>query len=135
MKFVPRFHGLKIGGVGFGIGAILLLVGQKISDPWTPTIAAAMMPIAGAAVEVVLDKRVLKVHMMVAMELTFIGGALSSGVNLNDLTFGIEGLFCMLAIVLFAWVTHATTNDLNSLSPIGQTAITLIGCFTLVLKV
>ena len=133
LKSAPWFHGLKIGGTGFGFGAILLLVGQKMSDPVTPAIAAAMMPIAGAAVEVVLDKRVLKPHLIVAIVLAFIGGIFSGGVNLNDVTFGIGALFCVLAIVLFAWVTHATTRDLKLLSPIGQTAITLIGCLTVVL--
>ncbi|MDA9990808.1 DMT family transporter [Paracoccaceae bacterium] len=133
LRLAPWFHGLKIGGIGFGIGAILLLVGQKMSDPVTPAIAAAMMPIAGAAVEVVLDKRMLKLHLIVAIVLAFIGGIFAGGVNLNDVTFGIGALFCLIAIVLFAWVTHATTNDLKLLSPIGQTAITLIGCLTVVL--
>ena len=133
LKSAPWFHGLKIGGTGFGFGAILLLVGQKMSDPVTPAIAAAMMPIAGAAVEVVLDKRVLKPHLIMVIVLAFIGGIFSGGVNLNDVTFGIGALFCVLAIVLFAWVTHATTRDLKLLSPIGQTAITLIGCLTVVL--
>ena len=50
----PWFRGITLGGVGFGIGAVLFLVRQKISDPVTPAIAAAMMPIAGSAVEVVL---------------------------------------------------------------------------------
>ena len=133
LRLAPWFHGLKIGGIGFGIGAILLLVGQKMSDPVTPAIAAAMMPIAGAAVEGVVDKRMLKLHLIVAIVLAFIGGIFAGGVNLNDVTFGIGALFCVIAIVLFAWVTHATTNDLKLLSPIGQTAITLIGCLTVVL--
>ena len=132
IKSAPWLHGLKIGGIGFGIGAILLLVGQKMSDPVTPAIAAAMMPIAGAAVEVVLEKRVLKLHLIIAIILAFIGGILAGGVNFNDVSFGLGALFCLIAIVLFAWVTHATTNDLKSLSPIGQTTITLIGSFIVV---
>ena len=132
IKSAPWFHGIKIGGIGFGFGAILLLVGQKMSDPVTPAIAAAMMPIAGAAVEVVLDKRVLKLHLIIAIILAFVGGIFAGGVNFNDATFGVGALFCLIAIVLFAWVTHATTNDLKSLSPIGQTSITLIGSLIVV---
>ena len=132
IKSAPWFHGLKIGGIGFGVGAILLLVGQKMSDPVTPAIAAAMMPIAGAAVEVILDKRVLKLHLMIAIILAFVGGILAGGVNFNDATFGVGALFCLIAIMLFAWVTHATTNDLKTLSPIGQTTITLIGSLIVV---
>ena len=132
IKSAPWFHGIKIGGIGFGFGAILLLVGQKMSDPVTPAIAAAMMPIAGAAVEVVWDKRVLKLHLIIAIILAFVGGIFAGGVNFNDATFGVGALFCSIAIVLFAWVTHATTNDLKSLSPIGQTSITLIGSLIVV---
>ena len=110
-KSAPWYHGLKIGGIGFGFGAILLLVGQKMSDPVMPAIAAAMMPIAGAAVEVVLDKRVVKPHLFGAILLAFIGGIFSGGVNLNDITFGLGALFYVLAIVPFKWITHATTND------------------------
>ena len=132
IKSAPWFHGLKIGGIGFGVGAILLLVGQKMSDPVTPAIAAAMMPIAGAAVEVVLEKRVLKLHLIIAIILAFIGGILAGGINFSNATFGVGALFCLIAIVLFAWVTHATTNDLKSLSPIGQTTITLVGSLIVV---
>ena len=52
-------YGIFIGGVGWGFGAILLLLGQKLSDPVTPTICAAMMPIFGAIVELFLIKEKL----------------------------------------------------------------------------
>jgi len=60
----PWGRGVSVGGIGFGFGAILLLVGQKMSDPVTPAIVAAMMPIAGAAIEVVLDKRKLRLQLL-----------------------------------------------------------------------
>jgi drug/metabolite transporter (DMT)-like permease len=52
-----------------------------MSDPVTPAIAAAMMPIAGAAVEVVFDKRRLRLHLLIAIVLAFAGGLLAGGVN------------------------------------------------------
>ena len=79
---------------------------------------------AGAAVEIVLEKRVLKLHLIIAIILAFIGGIFAGGVNFNDANFGVGALFCLIAIVLFSWVTRATTNDLKSLSPTGQTSIT-----------
>lgn len=128
----PWIRGIAVGGVGFGIGAVLLLAGQKMSDAVTPAIAAAMMPIAGAAVEVVFDKRRLRWHLIIAIALACIGGLLAAGVNLADSTFGLGALFCVVAIVLFAWVTRATTRDFQTLSTIGQTTITLIGSFVVV---
>ncbi|MDG2403693.1 MAG: hypothetical protein P8M25_01670 [Paracoccaceae bacterium] len=46
-----------VGRVGFGIGAVLLLVEQKMSDVVALAIALVMMPIAAAAVGVIFDKR------------------------------------------------------------------------------
>ena len=129
----PWVRGITVGGVGFGIGAVLLLVGQKMSDPVTPAIAAAMMPIAGAAVEVIFDKRRLRLHLIIAIALALIGGLLAGGVNLSDTTFGLGTLFCVIGIFLFAWGTRAATRDFQTLSSIGQTTITLIGCLIVVI--
>ena len=89
----PWFRGITLGGVGFGIGAVLFLVRQKISDPVTPAIAAAMMPIAGSAVEVVFDKRRLRLHLLIAIVLAFAGGLLAGGVSLNNGAFGLDFVF------------------------------------------
>ena len=129
----PWVRGITVGGVGFGIGAVLLLVGQKMSDPVTPAIAAAMMPIAGAAVEVIFDKRRLRLRLIIAIALALIGGLLAGGVNLSDATFGLGTVFCVIGIFLFAWVTRAATRDFQTLSSIGQTSVTLIGCLIVVI--
>ena len=129
----PWVRGITVGGVGFGIGAVLLLVGQKMSDPVAPAIAAAMMPIAGAAVEVIFDKRRLRLRLIIAIALALIGGLLAGGVNLGDATFGLGTVFCVIGIFLFAWVTRAATRDFQTLSSIGQTTVTLIGCLIVVI--
>ena len=128
----PWVRGIAVGGIGFGIGAVLLLAGQKLSDAVTPAIAAAMMPIAGAAVEVIFDKRRLRPHLILAIVLAFTGGLFAAGVNLGDGSFGLGALMCLTAIILFAWVTRATTRDFETLSTIGQTTITLIGSLVVI---
>ena len=117
----PWIRGITVGGVGFGISAVLLLVGQKMSDPVTPAIAAAMMPIAGAAVEVVFDKRRLHLYLIIAIVMAFAGGLLAGGVNLSSGTFDLDSVFlCVLAIFLFAWVTRATTPDFKACPLLGR---------------
>ncbi len=98
----------------------------------TLAIAGAMLPIAGAAVEEVMEKRVLKLQLTVAITLAIGGSIFAGGLNLNDLYFGFGALFCLTAVVLFAGVTQATTHDLKVLSPIRQTTITFTGCFFIV---
>jgi len=127
IRTAPWQRGFWIGGTAFGVGAILLLMGQKMSDPVIPAIAAAMMPIAGAVLEVTLDKRRLRWYLVVGIMLALSGGYLATGVRLEDGDFGIGALLCLSAICLFAWGTRATTRNFASLSIIGQTAITLVG--------
>jgi drug/metabolite transporter (DMT)-like permease len=131
----PWGRGLTVGGIGFGFGAILLLVGQKMSDPVTPAIVAAMMPIAGASIEVVLDKRKLHLQLLGGIVLAMVGGVLATGVRLSNGKFGLGALFCLLAIFLFAWATRKTTRDFQTLSSLGQTTITLVGAFVITLFV
>ena len=131
----PWGRGLTVGGIGFGFGAILLLVGQKMSDPVTPAIVASMMPIAGASIEVVLDKRKLYFQLLGGIVLAMVGGLLATGVRLSNGKFGLGALFCLLAIFLFAWATRKTTRDFKTLSSLGQTNVTLVGALIITLMV
>ena len=123
----PWKKGLGAGGIGFGLGAILLLVGQQLSDPVTPAIAAAMMPVAGALLEVFLDKRRLGFILSFAVILVLAGGFLATGMQIEQADFGVGALLCLTAVFLFAWATRVTTDHLPELSPIGKTTITLVG--------
>ena len=119
--------GLIIGGLGWGVGSVLLLMGQKLSDPVTVTIVVAMMPIAGAATEIVFDNRRLSRRLIVGLILAVLGGYLATGAQLTQGNFGFGVALCLGAILLFAWVTRATTRQLETLSRAGQTAVTLCG--------
>ncbi|MEM7215672.1 MAG: DMT family transporter [Pseudomonadota bacterium] len=134
IKSAPWLQAIGIGGASFGLGAVLLLFGQKLSDPVTPAIAAAMMPIAGAVLEVFLDGRRLRLNLVAGILLALGGGFLATGVRLSEGAFGIGAFVCLISVCLFAWGTRATTRNLQGLSPIGQTTSTLIGglCFNLV---
>ena len=123
----PWRRGLWVGGLGWGVGSLMLFLGQRLSDPVTTTIIVAMMPLAGAAIEVVFEGRRLTTAIVVGILLAVGGGYLATGVALHDGDFGIGVAFCAIAIVLFAWATRATTRQLGELSPTGQTTVTMIG--------
>lgn len=123
----PWRDGLLIGGFGFGLGALLLLVGQKFSDAITPAVVASMMPIAGAMLEVLFDKRKLRFYLLVGITMTIVGGVMATGGRLSNNVFNIGPLLCFIAIFLFAWATRMTTNNFKNISPLGQTCITLSG--------
>ncbi len=123
----PWRKGVVIGGLGWGVGSVFLLMGQKLSDPVTVTIVVAMMPIAGATTEIVFDSRRLSWRLVVGIILAVLGGYLATGAQLTQGHFGFGVVLCLGAIFLFAWVTRATTRQLEPLSRTGQTAVTLSG--------
>lgn len=123
--------GLVIGAIGFGFGTVLLLYGQHISNPVTPAIAAAMMPIMGAILEIVLDRRRLTPRLAIGIACALLGGLMAAGIRWHSYDIGVGFIWCMIAVMLYAWATRATTVHLATLTSMGQTTITLsgAGCF------
>jgi drug/metabolite transporter (DMT)-like permease len=119
--------GLIIGAIGFGFGSLLLLYGQHISNPVTPAIAAAMMPIMGAILEIVLDRRRLTIRLAMGITCALIGGLMAAGVRWHGYDIGVGFIWCLAAVMIYAWATRATTVNLKQLSSIGQTTVTLAG--------
>jgi drug/metabolite transporter (DMT)-like permease len=127
--------GVRVGGVGFGLGSITFLVGQNMSDAVTPAIAASMMPIVGALLEVTLDGRRLRARLICGIVLALLGGLLATGARMGEGNFGWGSLLCLFSVVLFAWATRATNRRFRTLSFVGQTTITLSGSLMVVLSV
>jgi len=125
-------RGINVGGIGFGLGSMMFLVGQYMSDAVTPAIAASMMPIIGAILEVTLDGRRMRPRLLFGILLALTGGLLATGARIDEGNFGWGSLLCLLSVILFAWGTRATTNEFRSLSFVGQTAITLTGSLLVV---
>ena len=127
MLKAPWRKGMVIGGLGFGVGAPLLLFGQRLSDPVTPALAAAMMPVAGAMLEVLLDNRKMTRQLWLGLFLALSGGVLASGARLSDASFGIGAGLCLVSVVLFAWASREATKRCSDTSALGQSAVTLAG--------
>jgi len=125
-------RGVGVGGIGFGLGSITFLVGQHMSDAVTPAIAASMMPIIGALLEVSLDGRRMRPRLLIGIVLALTGGLLATGTRMNEGSFGWGSLLCLFSVVLFAWGTRATTRGFGSLSFVGRTTITMSGSLTIV---
>ena len=125
-------RGISIGGIGFGLGAPTFLVGQYLSDAVTPAIAASMMPIIGAILEVTLDGRRMRPQLLLGILLALAGGLMATGSRIDEGNFGWGSLLCLLSVVLFAWGTRATTQEFRALSFVGQTTITLAGSLLII---
>lgn len=125
-------QGIVVGGIGFGLGSVMFLVGQAMSDAVTPAIAAAMMPIFGALLEILLDGRRMRARLALGIACALGGGLMATGSRFDEGQFGWGSLLCVLSVILFAWATRATTRDFPQLSFVGQTSITLGGALVVV---
>ena len=128
----PWSKGLILGGFGWGLGAILLLIGQKLSDPVATAISVSMMPITSAFVEILFDNHRISSRLYVGIIFAVLGGYLATGVNLAEGNFGFGVILCLSAMFLFSWCTRATTR-IDDLSTIGQSTITLCGAMLVTL--
>lgn len=120
---------MKIGAIGFGLGALLFLLGQKYSDAVIPAITAATMPIFGGLLEVVFEGRKLTTRLLIGILLALLGGYLATGVNLSEGTIGFGALLCISAIPMYAWSTRTITKEFPKLTPIAQTTTTIVGAW------
>lgn len=126
------WRGLIVGGVGFGLGTYLILVGQSVSDPVTVTIVAASMPVIGALLEVMFDGRKLRLLFVVGIALAVTGGLFAAGANISDGSAGLGALLAFVSVLFFAWGSRAAVKEFPELSTIARTTITLTGAFVFV---
>jgi len=127
IRHAPWITGIRIGSVGFGLGATLLLVTQSMTNAVTASLAAATMPVAAVAIEVALDDRKLTRNFITGVCLVLVGGILATGLNLTDAKFGFGALIGLLAATMFAWGSRSTVKTLPSMKPLGQTVVTTAG--------
>jgi drug/metabolite transporter (DMT)-like permease len=125
-------RGLIIGGIGFGAGTYLILVGQAISDPVTVTIVAASMPVIGAMLEVLFDGRRLRVPFVLGIALAIVGGLVAAGANVSEGSAGLGALLALISVLFFAWGSRAAVKDLPEMRNLGRTTLTLTGAFIFV---
>lgn len=127
LRRAPWLRGLWIGGLGFGSGTVMLLVTQSLTDAVTAALAAAMMPVAAVALEVMFDGRKLTLNFIAGVILVLLGGVMATGANLLNGSFGLGAVLGILATFIFAWGSRKATKGLPMMANFGQTTLTLIG--------
>ena len=118
--------GALIGGLAFGLGAYLLLLAQALTDAVTVAIIAASSPIAATLIEMVWEKRRLRLPFVIGLAATIIGGIIATG-SAPHAQLGRGTTVAIVSCFLFAWGSWATVRFLPDLSPLGRTSVTLSG--------
>ena len=124
---LPWVKGFWIGFFGFGIGSVLLLISQSMTNAVTAALAAATMPICAVALEVFLDSKRLTGRFLAGAALVILGGLIASGIQSTNFQFGLGFLIGLTASSLFAWGSRATVKVFPALSPRARTTVTTLG--------
>lgn len=128
-------RGLFVGAFGLGLGALLIIYGQKRTDGITTAVIAAMLPIVGIALEYLSDGRRLTWRILAGILLSTLGGIGVYGLRMGHLQFGLGAASILASVVIFAWASRASVTALPGLSSLGRTSVTLTGGMLLVLTV
>lgn len=127
-------RGIVVGGLGFGLGACLLVMAQARTDAVTVAVISASMPVAGIALECLMDGRRLSAALVAGLGLSLLGGVLAYAARLGGgLAIGPGALMAFLSVVMFSWGSRQTVAGFPALSALGQTTVTLAGAALLML--
>jgi drug/metabolite transporter (DMT)-like permease len=125
VRDAPWGRAMVVGGVCLGIGALLLIYAQSITDAVTVAIVSATMPIVGIALECLLDGRRVTATLVVGLTLSVVGGLVALGWSGGSLSLGLGALVAFGATLCFTWGSRATVTALPGMTALGRTAITV----------
>lgn len=120
-------RGMMVGGIGFGAGLYLMLLGQKLSDPVTVSIVAATMPAVGGVLEVVLDGRRRGMKFVAGIVLAIAGAVIATGLGGGEGNVRAGAALALGSVTTYAWASRASVVDFPEMSKFGQTTMTLAG--------
>ena len=118
--------GTLVGSL-IGLGAWLLVLGQARGGAVTVAVISATMPVVGIALEVILDGRRLTLALVLGLVLAVAGGFLALDFAAGGLSLGLGALFCFASVVSFTLGSRLTVTAFPNESPLGRTAISLVG--------
>lgn len=127
LRAAPWGRGILVGGVGFTLGAFLIVVAQARTDAVTVAVISATMPVVGIALECLLDGRRLTAALVGGLVLSLAGGMMAYAAAIGSLTLGIGAAAAFGSVLAFTWASRATVTLFPGQTPLGRTTVTLTG--------
>ncbi len=129
----PWLRGLVVGGIGYGLGAFLLVYAQSRTDGVTVAIIAATMPVVGIVLERLQDRRPVRARLILGLALSLIGGIFAYVTRMGSFTIGLGAVAAFASVAVFSWGSQRTVVDFPRMSTIGRATITFAGAALLLL--
>lgn len=123
----PWLRGMMVGGVAIGLASVFLVTAQAATDAVTVAIVTATMPVVGIALECLLDHRRFTARLAIGLALSLAGGLLGYTAGLGGLTLGLGAAAALASVLAYTWGSRATVKNFPELTPLGRSAITVMG--------
>lgn len=127
VRRAPWGRGMAIGFIVMGLSAAMIAMALQLTDAVSVAILTATMPIAGIAIECLLDKRRLTVRLILGLGLSVVGGIIVLGRAPSGPSLGWGALLTLGSVVAFTWGSRASVKSFPDLSALGQAALTVAG--------
>ena len=122
----PWLKGIKIGILGFGLGANLLLFAQWFTDPVTVALLATLIPVSAAILEVWDGRRKLTIKFSGGLIASIMGGIIAVSENISiDLGLGV--LMALASGFFYMWASDKSVSGLPAITSIARSTITFTG--------
>ncbi len=122
----PWLKGIKIGILGFGIGANLLLFAQWFTDAITVALLATLIPVSAAILEIWDGRRKLTIKFAGGLIASITGGIIAVSENISiDLGLGV--LMALASGFFYMWASDKSVTGLPAISSIARSTITFTG--------
>ena len=127
LRRAPWGRGMWIGFVVMGLSAALIAMALQMTDPVTVAILTATMPIAGIALECLIDGRKLTTRLLLGLGLSVLGGIIVLGRAAVGPSLGWGAVLTLGSVLAFTWGSRASVKSFPGLTSLGQTALTVAG--------
>ncbi|MFZ5711116.1 MAG: DMT family transporter [Pseudomonadota bacterium] len=123
----PWNRGLYVGFLVMGVGAVLLVVAIRYTDPVTAAIITSFMPIVGIGTEVLFDGRRVTLPLVAGLLLSLGGGVVAVDPAAANPSFGLGALAALASLFSYAWGSRLSISAFPGMSALGRSAITVAG--------
>jgi len=135
LQWTPWLRVLRVGGIGIGLSALALVLGQRWSDPITAAVLATTSPALAALYVWWTDGERPRALVLAGVVLSVVGALLAS-IRPFEAAAGLRGgeVLVLASLVLWVWYSRACVVELEGLSDITRGALaTLAGGLVLLL--
>jgi drug/metabolite transporter (DMT)-like permease len=119
-------RGLWIGALGYGGGAITILLSQAYTDPVTVAIFAAATPLCATVVDWIWLRKGFTRSFLLGLIAAIVGGLVATGGAVPG-DIGLGALFALASAFLFSWATLMLGRDLPDHSLMARTTVSAVG--------